>query len=176
MFPCSVTRTKDEVEHKLCISYHGEFLSVLHSNFAIFRSTRRSPTLEQRGAITALYLVTIDIDNLGVVDKYIYLLIFYKYIQGSSDAMQSCMFLSTVDASLGQSTFIIIRLSVRTFSRSIGESDAPYICLLPILERSDFCPLLFIFTRFISTPWIFNFSGLSALSDLGINLRALLRS
>ena len=48
--------------------------------------------LEQREEVTALYLVTIDIDILGVVDKSIYLLLFYETIQGSSGSMSSCMF------------------------------------------------------------------------------------
>ena len=56
--------------------------SILYSYFAIFQSTRRSPTLEHHGVITALYLVTIDIEILFVVDKSIYLLIFYNPIQG----------------------------------------------------------------------------------------------
>ena len=34
-----------------------------------------SPTCEQRGAITELYLVTLNIEILGVVDKSIYLLL-----------------------------------------------------------------------------------------------------
>ena len=37
---------------------------------------------EQHGTITALYLVTIDIEILGVVYNFIYLLIFYKPIKG----------------------------------------------------------------------------------------------
>ena len=59
-----------------CLSSHGEFLGVLSSNFAIFQSTRRSPTREQRGSITTLCLVTLDIEILGVVDNSIYLLLF----------------------------------------------------------------------------------------------------
>ena len=57
-------RKTDEVDHPWCLSSRGEFLGVLSSNFAIFQSTLRSPTLEQRGAITALYLVVLDIDIL----------------------------------------------------------------------------------------------------------------
>ena len=53
---------------------------------------RRYPTCEQRGAITALYLVTLDIEVFVVVDNSIYLLLFYKFILGSSGAMQLCMF------------------------------------------------------------------------------------
>ena len=82
MFPCSLTRIIDEVEHPSTLSSNGEFLGVLSSNFSIFQSTQRSPTLEHHGVITALYLVTIDIDILFVVDNSIYLLIFYKPIQG----------------------------------------------------------------------------------------------
>ena len=53
---------------------------------------RRSPTIEQRREITALYLVTLDIYILGVLDHSIYMLLFYKPIQGSSWFMFSCMF------------------------------------------------------------------------------------
>ena len=57
--------TTDEVEHSCCISSYGEYLGVLSSNFAIFQSTRRSPTRERCGTITVLYLVTLDIYILG---------------------------------------------------------------------------------------------------------------
>ena len=92
VFPCSTETTTDEIYHTWCLSYNGEFLGVLRSNFTIFQSTRRSPTLEQRGAITALYLVTLDIEISDVVDKSIYLLLFYKTIQGLSGVMRSCIF------------------------------------------------------------------------------------
>ena len=75
-FTCSVARTTDEVDNPRCISSHGEFLGVLSSDCSILQSTQRSPTREQCGTITTLYLVTIDIKILGVVDKYIYLLLF----------------------------------------------------------------------------------------------------
>ena len=61
VFPCSLARTTDEVDHPWCLSFHGELLDVLSSNFELFQSTRRSPTLEQRGDIAALYLVTLYI-------------------------------------------------------------------------------------------------------------------
>ena len=51
-------------------------LSVLSSNVAIFQSTWHSPTREQCGKITEWYLVILDIEILGVVDKSIYLLLF----------------------------------------------------------------------------------------------------
>ena len=92
VFLLSLERTTYEVDHPWYFSYHGELLGVLSSNFAILKSTRRSPMREQHGTITALYLVTIDIEVLGVVDKSIYLLIFYKHIQASSEVMRSCMF------------------------------------------------------------------------------------
>ena len=61
MFPCYLARTIYEVEHPWCLSSHGEFFVVSRSNYAIFLSTRLSPTREQFGEITALYVVTIDI-------------------------------------------------------------------------------------------------------------------
>ena len=71
MFTCSQAITTEEVDKPLCIYSHGEFLGMWCSNFAIFWYTRRSPTREQRGVITALYLVTLDIDILGVVNNII---------------------------------------------------------------------------------------------------------
>ena len=76
VFPCYIERTTDEVEHPWCLSSHGEFLGVLSSNVAIFQSTWHSPTREECGAITELYLVILDIEILGVVYKSIYLLLF----------------------------------------------------------------------------------------------------
>ena len=90
VFPCSIARTTDEVEHPWCLSSHGEFLGILRSNFAIFKSTWRSPKCEECGAITELYLVNIYIEIFGVVDKSLYLLIFYKPHQGLSGVMRSC--------------------------------------------------------------------------------------
>ena len=71
MFPCSLDRTKDEVEHPWCLFYLGEFLGVLSSNFAIFRSNRRSPTHEYNWKIDALNLVTLGIDILRFLDNSI---------------------------------------------------------------------------------------------------------
>ena len=121
--------------------------------------------------ITALYLVTPDIDILGVVDKYIYLILFYKPIQGFSGFMHSCMFLSTVYTSLGRSKFVIFCLSLRTFLGSVGEADAPPVCLLPRLARLASTHYCLFFTRCISKPWNFAFSGFSDVSDLDIHLR-----
>ena len=69
------------------LSSRGEFLGVLRSNFSIFISTYHSPTREQRGAITAQYLVTLNIEILGFLDKSIYMLLFQKPIQGLSGFM-----------------------------------------------------------------------------------------
>ena len=66
----------------------------------------------------------------------IYLLLFYKHIQCSSGSIWLCMFLSAVDALLGWSACSILCLSLRPFSRSVGEVDAPPVCFLPILARS----------------------------------------
>ena len=76
MFPFSIAITTDEVDHPWCISSYCDFLGVLRSNFAIFQSMRRSPTHDQRGVITTIYLVNIYIDILGVIYKSIYLLLF----------------------------------------------------------------------------------------------------
>ena len=105
---CSLTNITEEVEHPWSLYYHGDFLGILRYKFAIFQSTQRSQNLEQRGTITTLSLVTIDIDILGVVEKYTYMLLFYEPIQGSSRVIHSCMFICTVEALLGGSTFIII--------------------------------------------------------------------
>ena len=88
MFHCYIASTTDEVDQLWCISSHGELLDIWRSNFVVFGSTQRSLTPEQSGEITAFYLVSLDIDISGVVDKSIYLLLFYKYIQGSSGFMQ----------------------------------------------------------------------------------------
>ena len=71
LFPCYLSWTTDEVDHPWCLSYCGEFLGVWRYNFVIFLCTRHSPTCEQREAINVLYLVTLDIDILGDVDKSI---------------------------------------------------------------------------------------------------------
>ena len=165
VFPLSLAITTDEVQHPWCLSSHGYFLGVLRYNFSIFQSTRRSPIREQCGTITALYLVTLDIDTLGVLYQSIYILLFYKRIQGFSGVMHACMFLSAVDAFLGQSTYIIFHLSSRTFSGSVIEVDAPTVCLLIrlswlasaryssffklYLNTSDVC-FLWLFIRFQS--------------------------
>ena len=72
---CSLVSTIDELDHPWCISSHGESLGNLSYNFTIFQSTKPSPMREQCMAITVLYLVTLDIDIIGVVDNSIYLLL-----------------------------------------------------------------------------------------------------
>ena len=58
-----------------CFYSRSEFLVILSSTFAIFQSTTCSPMREQRGSITALYLYTLGIDILVVIDKSIYILL-----------------------------------------------------------------------------------------------------
>ena len=158
-----------------CISSRGEFFGVLSSNFSIFQSTRCSPTLEQRGAITALYLDTLDIEILVVVDKSLSIyLLFQEHIQGSSGVMRSCMFFSKVYLSIGRSTLIIASFSAQPFSGSVGQVDPPSFSVLPRLSRLDLRPLLSIFTRCISTPWIFPLVGFSAMYDMDLYSRYLL--
>ena len=86
------------------------------------------------------------------------------------------MFFSTVDSSTWQSTLIIVRLSAQPFLGSASKAAAPPVCVLPRLALSAFHPLIFIFTRCISTPWIFYFSGFSAVSDMDNHSRDPLRS
>ena len=54
VFPCSLAKTTDEIDHPWCISSPGDFLGVLSSNFSIIRSMRRYPMREQCGTITVL--------------------------------------------------------------------------------------------------------------------------
>ena len=61
VFTLYLARTTYDVDKSWFISYSGNLSGVLSSNFTIFQSTLRSPTLEQCGAITALYLVTLYI-------------------------------------------------------------------------------------------------------------------
>ena len=61
-----------------CLSSHGEFLGILSSNFAIFQSTQKTKTREQRGAITALYLDTLDIDTLVVLDRSLSICYYFR--------------------------------------------------------------------------------------------------
>ena len=79
--------------------------------------------------------------------------------------MHSFIFLFTVDTSIWGYKVIIVCLSAWPLSGLVSKADPPPVCLLPGLERSDFCPLLFIFTRCIPTPWPF-----------GKNLRIPIRS
>ena len=74
----------------------------------------------------------------------IYLLLFYKPIQGSSGAMHLCMLISTVDVSLGLSVYFIFRLSVQPFSGLVGDASAPTVCFLPRLAQSNTSCYLFI--------------------------------
>ena len=143
VFSCTLSWTTDEVEHPWCISSHCRFLGVWRSKFEIFRSTRRSSMCEQRVEITALYLITIYIEIFGVVDKSIYLLLFYKTIHGPSGTCK-CSFFPLADAFLGQSEYFIFRLSARPFSESFSEVNAPSICFLPRLEHLD-SPFYFCF-------------------------------
>ena len=137
---------------------------------------RRSPTREQSGAITALYLGNLDIEILVAVDKSIYMLLFYEPIQGSSGVMRSCMFLSTVDASIWRSTFIIFRLSEKPFSGLVGKAAPPTVILLPRQAKLYFRPLLFTFTSCISKPWPFEKTLRIPLRSWGFHFRFLMSS
>ena len=137
MFYCSLESITYVVYHPWCLSSHRVLLYILSSNFAIFQSTRCSPMREQHGAISVFYLVTLDIEVLGVVDKSDYLLLFNKPIQVLSNVMRLCMFLSIVAASLRQSAYFTLRFSVQPLSGWVGEVDYSPICFLPRPTRLD---------------------------------------
>ena len=176
MFHCYIASTTDEVDQLWCISSHGELLDIWRSNFVIFGSTQRSLTPEQSGEITAFYLVSLDIDISGVVDKYIYLLLFYKPIWGSSGAMQSCMFFIHGPC-VAWTVYIICLLLVRAALLGVGQKVG---CSSRLFSNKTgtfgFFPLFIYFTRCFSTPWIFSFTGFSAVSYLDNRLRDPLRS
>ena len=46
MFPCYLAFTTDEVEHSRYITFHGDFLGVLHSIVLVFWPMWRSPMRE----------------------------------------------------------------------------------------------------------------------------------
>ena len=73
---------------------------------------------------------------------------------------------------------LILRLSARTYSGLVGKADYPLVKFIPTFWCGWNLPSLglFIFTRCITTPCIFACSGLSAVSDLEIDLRDLIRS
>ena len=135
---------------------------------------QRSPTREHYGAITALYIVTLYIEILSVVDKYINMLLSYKPIRGSSGAMHSSMYLSTIDASPDG-------LHILSFACQRGPSRGQltkWILLLFIYCQDwhgQLLPILVFFTRCISTPWIFAFYGFSAVSNMDNHLKDPLR-
>ena len=52
-FLASFAMTTDEVEHPWCLFSRGDYLCVLGSNFSISPSTRRYPTREYDGAVSA---------------------------------------------------------------------------------------------------------------------------
>ena len=90
--------------------------------------------------------------------------------------MCPCMFFYLVYVSIWRSTLLIFWFSAWPFLVSIGKAAPPPFCILPILARLDFYPLLFILTRCISKPWIPDFSVFSAMSALGNHSRYPLQS
>ena len=144
-----------------CLYSHGEFLGVLIHNFDIFQPTWRSPIHKYRGEITALFSGSPDIDILGILDKSIYVFLFYWPIQGFSGVMRSCMFFSPVYTSIWRSKFIIVCLSARPFLVSVGKLDTPPVCLQPILTwlaSIHYCLFLQEFFQnlgILAKPWVF---------------------
>ena len=105
----------------------------------------------------------------------IYLLLFYKHIQGSSGAIHSCMFYPWL-------TRCLDGLHILSFACQRGPSrrHSERQMILPFVYcqnwHSRILPIIYIFTRFNSTPWIFACSGFSAVSGLDDRLRDPLRS
>ena len=90
--------------------------------------------------------------------------------------MRSCMFfLSGWRVNLTVYIIHFLRVSVNLLGvcQKVGSSSLFYPAKTGMV---GFLPILFIFTRCISTPWIFDFSGFSSMSDMEIYLRYPLRS
>ena len=73
-------------------------------------------------------------------------------------------FQSSIFTSLGRTVYFYLALASMAFLVVVVEAGSPPIKFPTITEMVNICPLLFSFTRFISTPWIFSFSGFSAIS------------
>ena len=153
------------------LSSHGNFLGVLSSSFAIFKYTRLSPTRNYPGAVTALFVDTLNIEILIVVDKSTYLLLSQEPIQVLSGVMRSCMF-SFSGRSVDPTVYIIYFLLVIATLLGVSQRGGSSSLLYPAKTGTIGCPpILFIFTRCISTPWIFTFTSFSAMSDTEIYSR-----
>ena len=69
--------------------------------------------------------------------------------------------------SIRKSALFDLRSPARTFLGLVIKVDPPSVNSAQLLERLTFCPVIFIFYKVhIPTPWIFAFSGVSAVPDL----------
>ena len=69
--------------------------------------------------------------------------------------------------SIRKSALFDLRSPARTFLGLVIKVDPPSVNSAQLLERLTFCPVIFIFYKVrITTPWIFAFSGVSAVPDL----------
>ena len=73
--------------------------------------------------------------------------------------------------SLRRTAYFDLALAIADLLGVGGKEYAPPVSFLPRLARSDLSPLLFSFTRCISPPWIFDFNGFSAESDMETHSR-----
>ena len=80
--------------------------------------------------------------------------------------MHFCIFNHRLSHQLEGLHYLVLRLPARTFSGLVREAASTTVSLYPPSGAAWFWPLLFSSTRFISTPWIFDFYGFSAVSDL----------
>ena len=129
------------------LSSHGNFLGVLSSSFAIFKYTRLSPTRNYPGAVTALFVDTLNIEILIVVDKSTYLLLSQEPIQVLSGVMRSCMF-SFSGRSVDPTVYIIYFLLVIATLLGVSQRGGSSSLLYPAKTGTIGCPpILFIFTK-----------------------------
>ena len=73
--------------------------------------------------------------------------------------MHFCIFNHRLSHQLEGLHYLVLRLPARTFSGLVREAASTTVSLYPPSGAAWFWPLLFSSTRFISTPWIFDFYG-----------------
>ena len=102
--------------------------------------------------------------------------IFTNLSEGSSGDMQ--LFILITDRRVYWMVWIfILRFSSRPFLLLVGEAAFPPIKIYTrLIEQLEFSRCFFFDKVHSPTPWIFYFSGLSAVSDLDIISRVTIRS
>ena len=114
-------------------------------------------------------IVTLGIEFFSSI-YFIYFLIFYRPIRGSSGSIRACMFLSLVNASLDSLHIYLALVSasfIRVGRRCMLSSHTFYSHLLVRLESSHW---VVFFTRFIPTHWYFRVNLSTMLRYWGLSL------